>query len=152
MGYYLQAFICRQGDINVLVDNFENAIEVVIGQGLTIVPMTENLFNEMNNFSVSKTIDKFELLTEEIEKKIIIHTNNKKIAYVEAEYFGGEGGQMAICWENLKRQQFLNFAQDRINQVLKDFGVVAQIGKDEFDTLGFGRYRFTNEWIENNKE
>ena len=50
MGYYLQAFICRQGDINVLVDNFENAIEVVIGQGLTIVPMTENLFNEMNNF------------------------------------------------------------------------------------------------------
>ena len=64
---------------------------------------------------------------------------------------GGEGGQMAIIWNNNKRKQLLPFGQDKINQVLKDFNVVAKEGQDEFLTVGLALHRDTGDWIENIK-
>ncbi|MBL0183927.1 MAG: hypothetical protein IPP96_17220 [Chitinophagaceae bacterium] len=136
MGYYLQAFICKQADTNIFIDNFDKAKKVEIGQGLSLIPMTEDLFDQINNFAVSNSVDKFEYLTENIEAKILQLIGDKKIAYIEAEYFGGEGGQIAIIWENNKREKFLEYGQDKINEVLKDFGAIAEKGEDEFLTLG----------------
>ena len=147
MGYFLKAFICKQSDTNIFIENFDKAKKVVIGQGLSLIPMTEELFDQINNFAVSNSINNFEYLTESIEVKILQLIDNKKIAYVEAEYFGGEGGQIAIIWENSKREKFLDFGRDNINEVLKDFGAIAEKDKDEFLTLGFGLRRHTIEWL-----
>ena len=149
MGYFLQAFICKQADTNIFTNNFDKAKKIEIGQGLSLIPMTEELFDQINNFVVSNSVDKFEYLTDNIETKILHLIDDKKFAYVEAEYFGGEGGQMAIIWENNKREKFLEFGQDKINEVLKDFGAIAEKGHDEFLTLGFGLRRNTREWLEN---
>jgi hypothetical protein len=148
MGYYLQAFICRQSDTRLLTEKFDKAISVDIGQGLSLIPMTEELFDQINNFTSSSSVDKFEYMTEYVENKILNAIGDRKFAYVEAEYFGGEGGQMAVIWNNNRRQQILPFGKDKINQVLKDFGVTANEGQDEFLTLGFGLRRDTREWIE----
>jgi hypothetical protein len=51
--------------------------------------MTAELFDQMNNFVVSNFVDKFEYLTDHMETKILQIIGNKKIVYVEAEYFGG---------------------------------------------------------------
>ena len=145
--YYLQAFICKTIDADCLTEKFDKAVKVDIGQKLSLIPMTEDLFDQINDFSDTVSIDSFEYLTENIENKILLTISERKFSYFEAEYFGGEGGQIAIIWQNNKRQQILSYGQNRINQVLKLFGVIAKKGQDEFDTLGLGRYRETNKWL-----
>jgi hypothetical protein len=148
MGYHLQAFLCRESDTRLLTEKFDKAVSVDIGQGLSFIPMTEELFDQLNNFTSSSSVDRFEYMTEYVEHKILNAMGDRKFAYVEAEYFGGEGGQIAIIWNNNRQQQILPFGQDKINQVLKDFGATANKGEDEFLTLGFALHRNTREWIE----
>lgn len=151
MGYYLQAFICKQADTNIFTNNFDKAKNVVIGQGLSLIPMTEDLYDQINDFVVSNSVDKFEYLTDNIEAKVLQLIGDKKVGYVEAEYFGGAGGQIAIIWNNHKRENFFEYGQECINRVLKDFGIKSKIGKDEFDTIDLGRHRNTIDWIEDDK-
>lgn len=110
--------------------------------------MTEELFDQINKFCTSPSVDKFEYMTENVEQKLLDAISDRKFAYVEAEYFGGEGGQMAIIWDNNRREQLLSYGQGKINEVLKGFGVTAKQGQDEFVTLGFGLRRDTRDWIE----
>jgi len=145
--YYLQAFICKTIDADCLIKMFDKAVKVDIEQNLSLIPMTEDLFDQINEFSDTVSIDSFEYLTEHIENKILLVIRERKFSYIEAEYFGGEGGQIAIIWQNNKRQKIFSYGQDRINQVLKSFGVIANKGQDEFDTLGLGRHRTTNQWL-----
>lgn len=149
MGYYLQTFICTKVDTNFLAEIHSKAVAVDLRQGLSLIPMTEELFDQINNFSSSPSIDKFEFMTENVERNVLAAIGNRKFAYVEAEYFGGEGGQIAIMWSDNKRQKLLSFGQDKINEVLKDFGVVTSEGQDEFLAVGLGLHRDTNDWIEN---
>jgi hypothetical protein len=44
----------------------------------------------------------------------------------------------------------LEFGENKINEVLKDFGTIMKDGKDEFLTLGFDLNRQTNDWLKNN--
>lgn len=148
MGYYLEAFICFQTEANLLRDKFDKAVSVNIGQGLFLIPLTERLYDQINNFAEPILLNNFEYLSESIERNVLDTLGNAKFAYVEAEYFGGEGGQNAIIWNNGRREQILPFGQDKINQVLRYFGVAAKDGKDEFNTLGFHFHRNTKDWIE----
>jgi hypothetical protein len=147
MSYYLQAFICKRLNSNVLTNNFDMAKEVELGQGLTLIPMTEELFDQINNFVESNSVDSFEYLTENIESKVLAIIGETEFAYVEAEYHGGQGGQIAVIWKDGKRLKFLPYDQERINQVLKYFGIVAANGQDEFLTCGIGLRRNTIEWV-----
>lgn len=104
------------------------------------------MFDQINNFEASGNIPSFEYLTTNIEDKILKIINGKPIAYIEADYFGGKGGQVGIIWTGGKRIAQFKYGQDVINSVLKHFGVVAEKDKDEFDTLGFGRHRNTVDW------
>lgn len=147
MGYYLQTFICRYCDAHLITDYFSCAIKVELEQGLCMLPMTEELFNQINNHSNSGYIDTFECLTEKIESKVLVTAKNIMFAYVEAEYHGGEGGQSGIIWNKGVRQQMFSSGQNVINDVLKHFGTKRTNGLDEFDSLGQGRYRNTVNWI-----
>ena len=85
-----------------------------------------------------------------------------KCAYVETDFFGGDGKQFAEAWENGERIQgplvsFYGYTQarpiagttqveDAINEVLRTLGIYCHEGKDEFDSVGLGRFR-SNEAI-----
>ena len=145
--YVLKAFICKSINADCLTKQFDKAIKVEIGQGISLIPMTKDLFNQINEFIASAPIDSFEYLTENIESKILLAIGDRQFSYIEAEYFGGTGGQIAIIWQNNKRQEILNLGSGRINQVLRQFGVIANNEKDEFATLGLGLHRSTEEWL-----
>jgi len=147
MGYYLQAFICRRVDTSLLTKKYNKALAVDLRQDLSLIPMTEELFEQINSFSSSTSVDKFEFMTENVERNVLAAIGNNTFAYVEAEYFGGEGGQIAIIWDNNKRQRLLSFGHDKINEVLKYFGVAASQGQDEFLTVGLGLHRNTTDWV-----
>lgn len=148
MGYFLQAFICKIGDADCLTNAYDKAIRVNMGQGIALIPMTEDLFDQINDCKVSGDIGRFMYLTENIENNILSAIGDRQFSYVEVEYHGGQGGQEAIIWQDRNRFQLLPFDHGRINHVLKYFGVVADEGEDEFTTLGFGRHRYTQNWIE----
>jgi|GEM_PF-1141403 len=152
MGYYLEAFICKIQDASLLADQFNNAVAVELTDELSLIPMTEALFDEVNELSSSPSIENFQFMTEKVEQKVLDAIGYSKFAYVEAEYFGGEGRQMAVTWNNNGRTQLLSFGDGRINAVLKEFGVVAQNGYDEFSIAGLLRHRQTKDWLESDND
>jgi hypothetical protein len=70
-----------------------------------------------------------------------------RVAYVEAEFFGGVGEQVSAGWENGALVFGPLNASDAINQALRWLGVTADAEMDEFDTVGLGRHRFTERWV-----
>ncbi|MER6666309.1 hypothetical protein ABT256_17340 [Amycolatopsis japonica] len=78
-----------------------------IGQGLSLMPVTETRFDTG-------------LLPECSE--------HGAVAYVEAEYFGGAGTQFAQVWEGGET-------------------ILGPLYFDEFDAVGLGRHRSTDEWL-----
>lgn len=147
MTYILQAFITKKANHKNVTDFYKNAVAVDIGQDLALIPFTTALFDEINQLTESKAIGKFDYLTKNCEVELLKHMGDIKFAYIEADYFGGEGGQIAIIWKEQKRIYLSEFGDNEINKVLIDFGVIAKDGKDEFDTVGLGQNRRTNEWL-----
>lgn len=70
---------------------------------------------------------------------------DKTIAKIETDYFGGSGYQSAKLFVNNKKVYDKSDEQDwslePINDVLKQMGIVSKQGMDEFDTVGLGKYR-----------
>jgi hypothetical protein len=146
MGYYLSAFVGKSGDLECIQKTYGDAAIIELGQGLSLIPLTEALFDQINNFVMSGNINSFEYLTFNIEREIFKIIEGKTIAYIEAEYFGGQGGQQGMVWKDGKRSAEFKYRQGVINAILKLFGVTASKNKDEFETLGFGRHRNTRDW------
>jgi hypothetical protein len=70
-----------------------------------------------------------------------------KLALVSADYFGGCGDQRAIVMlDGTEVSSYDDNVSGAINAALRDLGVVAAEGMDEFDTLGLGKER-GNEWV-----
>jgi hypothetical protein len=73
-----------------------------------------------------------------------------KIGWIDADFVGGLGEQWAMAWQGgaivvgpvytHNHGQTVPHIKDwAINQVLREFGVVARAGADEFDTVRLGR-------------
>lgn len=60
---------------------------------------------------------------------------------VSTNYFGGFGEQDAALCRNHVCIKNYDDEWHSINQALKEFGVLAEDGQDEFDTIHLGRYR-----------
>lgn len=78
------------------------------------------------------------------------------LAYVETNYFGGQGSQSAALWRDgvlilkpLEMTSEISRSRPRslwpINIALKTLGVVARPGIDEFEALGLGAWRQTDD-------
>ena len=85
------------------------------------------------------------------------------LAYIETNYFGGQGAQCALLWRDgvlALKPGAMEEATARvrprplwpINVVLKALGVAARAGGDEFAELGLERWRHTEDIIENATE
>jgi hypothetical protein len=68
------------------------------------------------------------------------------VAYIEAEFFGGSGGQSAAVWSRGSETMPPIHSRDAINQALRFLGVQIGNAQDEFDALGLGRHRDTRHW------
>jgi len=141
MSYYLNAFIGRQKSLQLLTNNFRTAKQIDGGNEIFIIPMTEDLYDEINNFMVSDDIGSVTYMTKNVEAEILKIIENECVGYVEAEYFGGQGGQSGLLWDKGERTKLFDFGQGCINSILKHLGVVAKRGLDEFDSIGLNKYR-----------
>jgi hypothetical protein len=73
------------------------------------------------------------------------------IAYVEANFFGGGGEQASAVWIRGTLVLGPLVSALAINEALEKIGVKRGIG-DEFQALGLGRHRFTENWLRPNEK
>jgi hypothetical protein len=94
-----------------------------------------------------------------LERFLVEASDIAPVTYVEAEFFGGEGHQAALVWDHGMRVLEViepepeagapapPLREGAINQALRRLGVSVATGEvDEFDTVGLGRFRSTEEW------
>lgn len=77
--------------------------------------------------------------------KDITGIHEPKYAVIATDYFGGIGNQWAIVYKGCKVS---DSTINCINDALRHLGVKATNGKDEFDTVGLDRIRYTPEYLE----
>ena len=145
MGYYIRAFIGRTGILEPIAGACRKARIVTLEQGLTIVPMIDELYDEINKTEPWPGIEPFTYLTTYTEQRVLQWMPSGLFGYIEAEYHGGQGAQAAILWQDGKRLQVFN-PKHAINTALQHAGFTADAGKDEFDAVGLGRHRYTEDW------
>lgn len=111
-----------------------------------MIPLTDELYEEIGGDGEPDTFYKF---SPQLEEWASLMSQHAPVAYVEAEYFGGVGGQNAIAWSKGGRILGPLHDENAINQALKILGVSsAGIAGDEFDAVGLGKHRDTASWLQ----
>lgn len=144
MGYYLQAVIGKQQTLAQHAPEFQQARIVPLAQGIAIIPLTDDLYDEIAD---GGEVDHFYKLSPGIEEWALRLSAVAPVAYIEAESFGGTGGQSAVVWSGGSRVLGPLHSEDAINETLRFLGVRADGAHDEFDAVGLGRHRDTADWI-----
>ncbi|MGG7569794.1 hypothetical protein [Streptomyces sirii] len=154
MSYDLQAVIADVEVLRGAARDLSAARLASLGQGLSLMPMTDALFDLVADGSDAGTLG-FWRLPGGFERSLADWSTGGPVAYVEAEYFGGVGEQRAAVWDggtivlgpfHVEGQGFAP-AGSPISQALRRLGVVASVGEDEFSCVGLGRHRHGEAWI-----
>ncbi|MEU8412035.1 hypothetical protein AB0C24_04570 [Amycolatopsis japonica] len=133
--YCLRAVIVTESARRRVLDSLEGARLVALGQNLSLMPVTETRFDTGPLAECSE---------------------HGAVAYVEAEYFGGAGTQFAQVWEGGETVLGpLHVDEDEpdpadgspISQALRRLGALKGDHFDEFDAVGLGRHRDTDDWL-----
>ncbi len=142
MAYTLQALIGDASEVKNAAPS--GALVVMLPQGKALVPLTESVRQAHNISFLPLTDGDTDDVPETVAALAVLA---KKIAYVEAEFFGGDGTQAAAVWENGKLIFGPVVDNDAINQALRIIGVAKNDHVDEFEALSLSRHRDTDKWI-----
>ncbi|WP_438306982.1 hypothetical protein ACSHXN_46420 (plasmid) [Streptomyces sp. HUAS TT11] len=154
MGYELQAVIAKGEVLRVASRDLPAARVASLGQGLSLIPMTDQLFDAATDGTEGPL--SFWRLPGGFDKRLADWSAAGAVAYVEAEYFGGVGEQHAAVWADgavvlgplhVPEGQPFGSAGSPISQALRGLGVVADAATDEFGTVGLDRHRHSEDWI-----
>lgn len=154
MGYDLQA-VLGGAVLRTASQELPAARLASIGQGLSLMPMTDDLFDALADGSGEDALG-FWRLPGGFADTLAEWSTAGPVAYVEAEYFGGVGEQTAAVWDggalvlgplHEPEGQPSPPAGSPISQALRRLGVVAGAGEDEFTAAGLGRHRDVEGWL-----
>ena len=109
--------------------------------------MTENSLQEA--YIGAEKCAGFEYLLKPLAEALTKFSVGTKIAFCEAEYWGGQGSKSAALWEDGELVKTLKFDGQAFNEVLRFLGIESVTDKDEFDVVNWGRYRKTQDWVPN---
>lgn len=121
----ITVLLCKQEDVR---SNTEYSVN--LGAGIAAIK--------------SKTHEAFEKMSK-----------GRIIALVSTDYFGGSGNQESEVWQDgnlvLKLDDSFYTSLKPINSALSLLGVVSEEGKDQFDTVGLGKFRTDSDFPFNKK-
>jgi hypothetical protein len=155
MGYDLQAVIAGGEVLRAASRHLSAARMASLGQGLSLMPMTDALFDSIADGSDTGALG-FWRLPGGFDRTLADWSTAGPVAYVEAEYFGGVGEQQAVVWDGgtivlgplqVREGRPFALAGSAISQALRRLGAVASAGEDEFSAVGLDRHRHREQWI-----
>lgn len=144
MGYDIQAIISTQSVLEARSVDFCSAVVAPLGAGLALIPITDELLDEVG---ASGDSGKFYKFTPAIADWLRTISVSAPAAYVEAEFFGGAGGQGAVAWARGEQLLAPTHEAAAINIALRLLGVLRGNSRDEFEAIGLPRHRQTNDWV-----
>ena len=148
MAYTLQAIVA---DAAALAHGtIEKKHIVARPQQKAMLPLTESLREKYNipflPFDDSEIKDPVKVV-EALVRSLVL---TGRVTYIEAMSFGGAGYQASVVLESGHSVGAGVVSQDAGNIALKAIGEQKFENFDEFDALGLGEHRDTDDWIQNN--
>ncbi|MEU9108150.1 hypothetical protein AB0D54_28245 [Streptomyces xanthophaeus] len=153
--YCLQAVIATESVLRELAGSTIGACIVPLGQHLWLLPMTDALFDAVSAAGTPE-LDGFSKGSACLDRLLTACSATGPLAYIEAEYFGGAGTQTAQVWDGGKILLGpLSLAEGEpspttgtpISQALRRLGAAKGSYVDEFEAVGLGRHRDTDDWL-----
>ncbi|NRA37743.1 MAG: hypothetical protein HRU15_06360 [Planctomycetes bacterium] len=142
MAYTIQAIIFKSSfDIRI-----PEVQTVKLDQGFSMIPIVSKVLEEYGIDSLPFTDEGHEHPSENLRALLEKLSTGVELAYVEAEYFGGQGIQASLVMSNGCVKVELECSGDAINNALSAIGV--EPNGDEFDALNLGTHRSTEKWVE----
>ena len=145
MGYTLQGIITSAPNTELLKSYDLYSVELD-DSGLSLIPIPYD-FDEEERFPFLPLLESHSPIGDEILGLCRKLSVNTKVAYVEAMYHGGQGSQANHLFMSGAEVSESRVDDSAINEALSWIGVLRAGDKDEFDVVGLGRYRDTNDWI-----
>jgi hypothetical protein len=135
MGHFVHALVTTTAVARRAMEGNPELRAFALPQDLAIIPLTESLLDRVGP-------------NEELDAFVAQLSRGGVVAQIETEYFGGLGGQSATAWRD-GRVVFgpAKGESGPINGALKLLGVRCT-NTDEFDAVGLGRVRQTEDWIQ----
>jgi hypothetical protein len=153
MAYVLEAVIATAALLRGLPGD---PVIVSLGQGLSLVPVTPDYAASVADPEAPELAPFLEF-PRGFEVALARCSLAGPIAYVEVELFGGDGPSTAQVWEagavvfgpiHVSEDELVNPPEGSpASQALRRLGVDAGSHHDEFDAVGLGRHRFTEQWL-----
>lgn len=151
MGHYIQAIIGSEHVLNNLQRRFGTSRVIALGQRLFLLPMVEAMYDALPSApeTLASELDfHFRFLDSKVISLLIDSSKEDAVAYVETEYFGGEGDQGAVVARDGKIVFGPAAGDGSINAALRLLGAKKETEHDEFDQVGLGRFRSNEDWID----
>ncbi|MBI5101177.1 MAG: hypothetical protein HZB33_05010 [Nitrospirae bacterium] len=145
MGYTIQAIIGRRKQIETAA--IEDATVILLAQELAMIPLGDKFRERYKIPFLPLTDEGWHSLPENIGELCSRLSMNGKIAYIEAEFFGGEGIQAYVLWQDGKMTGEVTISQTAINDAIHFLGAVPNPNLDHFDSVGLGTHRNTDDWL-----
>ena len=151
MGHTVQGFIAKADILRDAARGLGAARVVLLEQGFAFLPNTDDLSDEIAGGTPGGKAphEEFYKLSSALANFGAACSDRGAVAYVETDYWGGEGEQAAVLWEGGE----VIYEPERarlgpINDVLRQMGATRGDGLDQFDAVGLGRHRSNDDWIE----
>ncbi|TDB91613.1 hypothetical protein E1264_01290 [Actinomadura sp. KC216] len=153
--YCLQAVIAGEPVLRRVAAGVVEARIVSVGQGLSLLPMTDAFCDAVTVVGAAE-LDGFWKAPAGFGRLLAECSVAGPVAYVEAEYFGGTGSQVAQVWDGggivlgpvrVDEGERWSEAGSPISQALRRLGAGRGEHFDEFDAVGLGRHRETGGWL-----
>jgi hypothetical protein len=147
MSHFVTGFITKTEFAHQICVKHSSLRAVHLEQEFSLFPLTDELLKNLH-VPCHKGLEESGNLPNELTDLLAKLSAICPLLYFETEYFGGWGNQLAIVFENGK----ITFgpAQNSIgpiNDGLRLLGVPAKANIDEFDILGLGQNRFSDDWL-----
>ena|SRR5436190_8542052 len=158
MAHHIRGFIARQDDMQNAAASLQGARVVPLALGFGFLPVTEQLAGD----DEPAPFEHLERLTSRLGEWAEEQSRQFPLAYVETDYFGGDGWQAAIAWAGGEvvfgpvrttdlweggKYVPTPLLDGAVNRAVRLLGVERGTARDEFDALGLGRHRSNEGWL-----
>lgn len=155
MTHVITAFVAQIPTLQKIDAKYPAATVIPLKQGFGLIPLTQDFRNAVQSPKGKRIWTEEELLhslhgiTDVLTKIGRAASHSSAIAYIETEYFGGEGVQGALVWSDgeIVLEPLISASIGPINSALRELGVQRGRARDEFDALGLGKHRQTDAWL-----
>lgn len=159
VSYELRALAARH-EVTAQAARESCSTAVELPQGYGLLPITSHMLERLDGDDGWRFGEIFSFLSAGVEAVARRASLAGGIAYLEADIFGGTGTQAMVVWRGGEVclgpviREFTATAPDPpssqhwpFNQALRELGADRGDAFDEFDALGLGRWRHTEDWL-----